>query len=347
VGITRRKPPQVVKTDGYSDGGRTAAVATPIPEQNPCLSKGLFDSPAFHRDMVARRRRISRRGFLGTLAVAGTAGCLGSSGSDPLRMGVVPDVDPDSAIEANTPLKNYLAATLDREVRLRTTTDYAGLVRAMTADELDLAYFGGVSYILAHERAGAEAIVVGESNGSTRWHSAVIVPENSEIESMADVGATAEDLELVFGDPISTSGTVMPTYYLRTEFDLDPKTDFEAVTHVGAHDATARTISSGNGDVGALNARIYDALLDSGSVSGAREIWRSPPFADYPWAVAPAVSSDTRSQLRSAFLKLDDRNRTDVLSEQNVDRYVEIDHEAFSDLETAVEMAGLSEFDGA
>jgi phosphonate transport system substrate-binding protein len=253
----------------------------------------------------------------------------------------VPDVDPDTAIEQNTALADYLEGELGVSIDLRTSSDYAGMVRAMVAEQVDIAYYGGVSYVLAHRRAGAEPVVVGSSDGETTWHSAFVVPEDSTVESMADVRERAGSLGLVFGDPISTSGTVMPTYYLRTEHDLAPETDFERVTHVGAHDATARTVGGAEGSVGALNARIYDSLVDAGEVTGVREIWRTPGFPDYPWAVAPSLGNTTTEDVRTAFLDLDANGEEAILDRQNVDRYVEVSHDEFASLESAVEMAGI------
>jgi len=297
--------------------------------------------------MGFEKRRWSRRGFLGAVGAASLSGCLGSSSENALKVGVVPDVDPDTAIEANTPLANYLEETIGRSVELDTTSDYAGVVRAMVSEQVDLAYFGGVSYILAHQRAGAVPIVVGKSDGTTLWESAFIVPDDSDLESMEAVTEAPADLSLVFGDPLSTSGTVMPSYYLETEFGLEPTADFDSVTHVGAHDATAQTIQTNGGDLGALNARIFDDLKESGSVSGVREIWRSPGFPDYPWAVSPTVSESTRSDIQAAFLELDDKGRSEILEIQNVDEYVPVDHETFTSLEKAVEMAGIEDFDSS
>lgn len=289
--------------------------------------------------------RPTRRAFLASIGVAASAGCLGG-GEHPLAVGVVPDVDPDSALAENQPLADYLAERLGRPVDLRTTADYAGLVQAMVSGDVDLAYYGGVSYVLAHDRGGARALVVGEAEGSTLWHTAFVTRPETGLETMADVQDRAAGLDLVFGDPISTSGTVMPTYYLRERYGLRPERDFASVTHVGAHDATARAIAAGSGDLGALNARIYDALRADSSVDGVVECWRTPGFPDYPWAVAPAVGEDDRSALRDAFVSLDDRDRGDILARQSVDRYVPVSHEAFTDLETAVELAGITEDDG-
>lgn len=287
--------------------------------------------------------KTTRRGFLGAAAAASISGCLGGSGSEPITVGIVPDVDPDTAIEQNTALRDYLESELGVGVKLDTSADYAGMVRAMVAEQVDIAYYGGVSYILAHHRAGAEPLVVGSKNGKKLWNSAFIVPESSDIQSMADVQERAGDLKLVFGDPISTSGTVMPTYYLRTEYDLKPEEGFDQLTHVGAHDATARTISNASNALGALNSRIYDALVEEGKVEGVREIWRSPGFPDYPWAVAPTLENKdpTAEDVRKAFTSLTPEDNGEIMEQQNVDKYVKVTHEDFTSLDTAVEMAGI------
>ena len=275
------------------------------------------------------------------MAVVG--GCL-QDGDDvsTLTMGVIPDVDPETAIERNTGLAEYLGSEIGAETELRTTTDYAGLVQAMTAGQVDLAYFGGVSYVLAHHRADARPIVVGSKGGSTDWHSVFVARESASVASMEDLTAAAGDVDLVFGDPLSTSSTVMPTYYLRQRWDCRPGRDFASLTHVGAHDAVAEAVVGGNGEVGALNARIYDALAEEGSAAeDLSEIWRTPGFADYPWAVGPSLDDETVSAIATAFTALDDEGRSDILDRQNVDRYVEVRHEDFEELNAAAEMMGI------
>ncbi|MFU1783417.1 phosphate/phosphite/phosphonate ABC transporter substrate-binding protein [Haloarcula japonica] len=286
--------------------------------------------------------RPTRREFLGTAAALSLSGCLGGTAAPTLTVGVVPDVDPDTAIEQNTELATYLATELDVETELRTAADYAGMVQAMGAGQVDIAYYGGVSYILAHRRADAKPVVVGSRNGQTEWHSAFIAPSDSDLTEMTDVVEAASETELVFGDPLSTSGTVMPTYHLQTEYNLHTDA-FEQVTHVGAHDATAETVGRTDGVVGALNARIYDRLLADDAVEGVRELWRTPGFPDYPWAVAPSLEATTADAVQTAFTTLDSKGRTDILDQQAVDQYVEVSHDAFTSLETAVEMAGIEQ----
>lgn len=301
----------------------------------------LFPFPSWCT-VTAMPPAVNRRSYLGAVtATVALGGCVGGHGEDALQMGVVPDVDPDTAIEQTTGLANDLEGRLDVSIDLSTSTDYAGMVQSMVAGQVDLAYFGGVSYVLAHHRAGAEPVVVGSKNGSTEWHSVFISHASTGLDSMAEVTATPDQYDLVFGDPISTSGTVMPSYHLRTDHDTAPG-EFASVTHVGAHDATAKVVGNGSGDLGALNARIFDALAAAGDLDeDVVEVWRTPGFPDYPWAVAPSVDDDRTEAIRRAFTTLDDRNRSSILAAQDVDRYVPVTHADFTSLNEAVRMAGL------
>ncbi|UHQ96172.1 phosphate/phosphite/phosphonate ABC transporter substrate-binding protein [Natrinema halophilum] len=293
--------------------------------------------------MTQLRGRSTRRTFLGVLGtgVVSTAGCLGSATSDELSIGVIPDVDPDTAIDKNTPLANHLEDELGVTISLDTTSDYAGLVQATTGDHVDIAYFGGVSYVIASQRADVRAIAVGEKDGSTKWESVFVAHESSGIEDPTDL-RDASDVDFVFGDPISTSGTVMPTYYANEEWDIDLEADL-STTHVGAHDAVVRTVANGDADAGSLNARIFDAKHEAGKTDGAIEIWRTPSFADYPWAVGPSVDDDRAEEIQQAFLTLHESVSDEMLDQLNVDRYVEADHDDFADIEAAVELMGITD----
>jgi len=290
-------------------------------------------------------QRLARRTFLvtGSTTLAGVSGCLSTGGSpERLTVGILPDVDPETAIETNQPLAEALERDLEIEVDLETTSDYASLVQSMDSEQIDLAYFGGVSYVLASQRTDARAIAVGKRDGETDWESVFIAHEASGIDTETAL-AEGPDIEFVLGDPISTTGSVMPTYYADVELGIDLETAFESTTHLGAHDAILRTVRDGNAAAGALNGRIYDAQAAAGDTDGAVEIWRTPAFANYPWTVGPTVDDELAGRIQDSFTTLHTRVDDDLLEQLNVDRYVETGHEAFTDLEEAVDLMGISE----
>ncbi len=288
---------------------------------------------------------MSRRGYLAASGVGiglVTAGCL--SGESELEMGVIPDVDPDTAIEKNDPLKNYLESNIDATIKMRVASDYSGVVQAMASNQIDFAYFGGLSYILAHQEAEAQPIVVGAEAGSTMWHSQFLAHPSTGFENMEDMIAAAGETKFAFGDPISTSGTMMPIWYMRQEYDFKPREEFSETTNTGAHDATAQAVKNESTDAGSLNAKVYDRLVDDGDMepgSDVIEIWRSPGFPDYPWAVSGEMDDGLQDDLQSAFVELDDRNESDILEQLGVDQFVETDHGEFESLENAATQLGF------
>lgn len=287
---------------------------------------------------------LTRRTFLGTTAVTATttAGCLETSEEDSLVMGILPDVDPDTAVEQNVPLAEHLEEEIDVEIELETTSDYASLVQSMVSEHVDIAYFGGVSYVLASERANARAIAVAEQNGTTEWTSVFIAHSESGIETGEDLAET-QNVQFVLADPLSTTGSIMPTYYALEELGVDVEEGFASSTHIGAHDAVLRTVSNGDADAGALNSRIFDARATEEYADGAIEIWRTPTFPNYPWAVGPTVTDGLTEELQSAFLTLHEDVPQETLDRLNVDRYVEATPSDFVDLEDAVEFVGISD----
>lgn len=296
----------------------------------------------------ARRLNLTRRKYIATgLASVGTlSGCLGALSADEIDIGIVPDVDPDTAIEKNRPLANYLEEHIDVKINLRAASDYAGIVQSMASGQVHIAYFGGLSYILAHRRAEARPFVVGSKGDSTKWHSQFLAHPSVDVGNMDELKTNADELTFAFGDPISTSGTLMPIWYMRKIHDFKPEEAFKKTMYTGAHDATAKAVANNSANAGSLNSRIYDRLVEDGTIvpdEDVIEIWRTPGFADYPWAASSDVDDDLYADLQDAFVKLDDRNKTDILGSLSVDQFVEASHEDFVELESAALELGFIE----
>src|SRR5215212_10072217 len=120
---------------------------------------------------------------------ASTGGGQGSDDPDPLRFGLNPTQTPES-VEANyEPFGGYLSEQLGREVELTVPTSYSAVVEAMVNDELDLAYYGGLTYVQARERANVTPLVteINPYTGDTMYHSLIITPVDSDIQEVSDL----------------------------------------------------------------------------------------------------------------------------------------------------------------
>ena len=251
----------------------------------------------------------------------GGGGEQGSSDPDPLRVGLIPNQNPES-VEANyEPFGEYLSEQLGREVELTVPTSYGAVVEAMVNDELDLAYFGGLTYVQARNRGEVTPLVteINPRTGDTTYRSVIIVPADSEVQEVSEL----EGRDFAFGSVSSTSGSLYPAIMLR-DAGIDYRTDLGNFNYTGGHDATAQAVSNGGVDGGGLEDRILYDLIEDGAVDGdsIRVIEESNAIEGYPWVVRNALSDELKEQIIQAYLNIDDPALLDLL---RADGYEEVD----------------------
>ena len=95
-----------------------------------------------------------------------------------MQVGLIPNENPEEVEAQYQPLEDYLKKELGREVELSVPTTYNAVVEAMVSGELDLAYFGGLTYVQARERADVHPLFteVNPRTGTTKYRSVIIVP---------------------------------------------------------------------------------------------------------------------------------------------------------------------------
>ena len=248
-----------------------------------------------------------------------SGGEQGSSDPDPLRVGVVPNQNPES-VEANyEAFGDYLSEHLGREVELMVPTSYSAVVEAMVNNELDLAYFGGLSYVQARNRADVAPLVteINPRTGDTTYHSLIITPVDSDIQEVSELRGR----NFAFGSASSTSGSLYPAIMLQ-DAGIDYRTDLGEFTYTGGHDATAQAIANGSVDGGGIEDRILYDLQEDGKVDqgSIRTVEVSDPIEGYPWVVRGALSDDLQEQITQAFLNIDDLALLDLLRAQGYER---------------------------
>ena len=268
---------------------------------------------------------------------SGGGGGQGSGDPDPLRVGLVPNQNPES-VEANyEPFGDYLSEQLGRDVELTVPTSYNAVVEAMVNGELDLAYFGALSYVQARNRADVTPLVteINPRTGDTTYHSVIIVPANSEIQEVSELAGR----DFAFGSASSTSGSLYPAIMLQ-EAGIDYRTDLGEFTYTGGHDATAQAVSNGSVDAGGIEDRILYNLQDEGTVApdSVRIIEESDPIEGYPWVVRDALSDDLKEQISQAFLDIDDPELLDLLRAEGYERVAPEDYDFVEEKATELDL---------
>lgn len=218
---------------------------------------------------------------------------------DILRIGVLPD-ESESVLNAKfSPLGQYLSSQVNRPYELVVPKDYAELVDRFEQGDFDLAYFGGLTFLQAQDRAAAVPLVMRDIDG--HFSSYFIVSDDSQFRKLSEM----KSMRLSFGSPLSTSGHLMPRFFLR-ENGIDPEAFFADVRFSGAHDRTAQWVVDGIVDVGAVNSVVVEEMLRDGRLGqqAVRILWETPPYADYVWAVRASMDEKFKHALADSFLSL-------------------------------------------
>ncbi|WP_026478075.1 phosphate/phosphite/phosphonate ABC transporter substrate-binding protein [Alkaliphilus transvaalensis] len=231
-------------------------------------------------------------------------------------IGAIPTQNQGDMKGAMDKLAQHVSNELGTEVIIEVYPDYNGVVEAMNYGQVDMAYFGPLTYVIANDRGGAEAILTLLVDGAPYYYSYMITHVDSTINSLEDVVENVGDLQFAFGDVNSTSGSLIPTLALKEKeiFRDQLDTDFKEIFYTGGHDAAALAVQEKKVDVGAVDSAIFEVMKRNGVVDGSKFkiIWESEPLFQYPWAVKKGTSEELKVALQEAFLSVTDQEILDV-----------------------------------
>ena len=230
----------------------------------------------------------------------------------PLRLAYLPgEEDPEGRLVAHQGLAEYLTAALGREVELVQASSYAPTIEAMRAGKIDIVRAGGpFTYLIAHEKAGAEAIVsVGTSAGPGLYRSAIVAFPGAGIENMQDLAARAGSIDFAFVDPASSSGHLIPRAQLE-RVGINPEDDFARTIFTMSHANSVMAIISGKVQAGAISEETYKRMQELGQMKAEdmKVLWLSDPIPTGPVMVREGLSPDLKRRLRDAYLALNTGN---------------------------------------
>jgi phosphonate transport system substrate-binding protein len=254
-----------------------------------------------------------------------------------LRLSMIPTTEPGKLAREAEPLVAYLEARTGAKVELTVPLNYAAVVEAFGADKVDVAFFGGFTYVQAHKRFGAVPLVQRERDQA--FHSLFITQVGSPIASLAELAGHS----FAFGDVNSTSGHLMPEYFLR-QAAVDPDVIARAI-YTGGHDATALAVANGKADAGALDEAVFQKLTKDSKLDAAKlQVFHTTPaFFDYVWCARKALDPALAAAFSQAMLALDaaDPTQRQVLELLQATRYVTADDASYAPLRDAATAAGL------
>ena len=163
-----------------------------------------------------------------------------------LRVSAIPDEAPTELQRKFKPLGDYLKQETGMDVQFIPVTDYAAVVEGLATNKLDLAWLGGFTYVQARHAHQRRRRADRRSAPRTRCSRAA---SSCRSRSTAKTLADLKGKTFAFGSPSSTSGSLMPRYYLL-QAGIDPERDFKSVAFSGAHDATVAFVAAGRAEAG-------------------------------------------------------------------------------------------------
>ena len=255
------------------------------------------------------------------------------------KVTAIPDEAPTELARKAAPLVKFLEKALGMKVEFTPVTDYAASVEALANKQIDLAWYGGFTFVQANVRSGGKAVPLVQREEDEKFRS-VFITSDSNIKTLADL----KGKNVSFGAQSSTSGHLMPRSFLL-QANIDPDKDFKRVAYSGAHDATIAAVSAGKVEAGALNISVWEKFVADGKVdtNKVRVFYTTPTYFDYNWTVHADMPAAQREKLTKAFLSLDRSTPEgkEILDLQRATRFIPTKVENYKGIEAAARSAGL------
>ncbi|WP_456077709.1 putative selenate ABC transporter substrate-binding protein [Kineococcus indalonis] len=272
------------------------------------------------------------------------AGSTTGSGA-PLTIGAIPDQDPEVLQRLYATLADSMARASGLAVAYRPVTDYGAAVSLFRTGDLDLVWFGGLTGVQARSQTPG-ARVIAQRDIDEDFHSVFVVNTATGLTASQDLAPLA-DLRFTYGSRTSTSGALMPAYFLSRQ-GLDPRGFPGGPGYSGSHDATLQLVASGSYQAGVLNEQVWTSRSAAGEVDPAVRLYaRTPAYHDYHWVLGPQavdrLGEDLPQQLSDYFLGLTvaDPDDAAVLDLFGARRFIATQESNYDQIQQIGEQLGL------
>lgn len=250
-----------------------------------------------------------------------------SSGDEPLRIAVAAMTSPKSTFDYYQEILVYIGERTGRPVELVQRETYQEINDLIEQGQLDMAFVCTGAYIEGHDTFGMEILAAPVVYGEPVYYSYTIVDADSAATALADLRGAS----FAFTDPISNTGTLVPTYLLG-QLGETPDTFFGEYIYTYSHDRSIEAVADGLVDGAAVDSLIYDYMLanDDPAIEGTRILATSEPYGIPPIVVHPDLDNDLKRQLRSILLEMHaDTEGRAILSAIKIDRFEVIGDSAY------------------
>ncbi len=263
-----------------------------------------------------------------------------------LKVGGVPDQDATRLARRYDIFSQYLSRELGVDVEYVPSADYAAVVTAFGQNQLQMAFFGGLTGVQAR-LLNPGSVAIAQRQNDASFNSKFIGRSDLPLASLEDVKAQASDLTITFGSESSTSGHLMPRHFLA-EAGINPDEDFRGPPGFsGSHDKTWQLVQGGSYDIGALNEDVWNRAVRENKVdaSSVKEFYTTPDYFDYNWTVRGDLDEiygeGFIAKLQNALLKLNAEEHGDILELFTTEKFIETNNSNYLAIEEVARNLGM------
>lgn len=237
-----------------------------------------------------------------TLAASVTVAAAGVQAEemDTLNFGIISTESSQNLRSVWEPFLEDMSEQLGMEVKAFFAPDYAGIIQGMRFDKVDLAWYGNKSAMEAVDRAGGEvfAQTVDVTGNPGYWSLLITHRDNDHLNSVEDMLAHAGELTFGNGDPNSTSGFLVPGYYVFAVNNVDARTAFRRTLN-SSHETNALAVANRQVDVGTFNTEGFDRLRSThpDKAEQLKVIWKSPLIPSDPLVWRKNLPEEIRQRI--------------------------------------------------
>lgn len=221
-----------------------------------------------------------------------------------LNFGIISTESSQNLKKGFEPFLEDMSKALGVKVNAFFAPDYAGVIEAMRFNKVHLAWFGNKSAMEAVDRADGEIFAqTVDVDGNPGYWSLLITHKDSDIKSLTDVINNGQKYTFGNGDPNSTSGFLVPAYYVFGMNKIDPKTHFKNVRSAN-HETNALAVANKQVDLATNNTENMSILKKNQpeKFEQIRILWQSPLIASDPLVWRKDLSDDMKAKIKAFVL---------------------------------------------
>ena len=231
--------------------------------------------------------------------------------ADTITFTAIPDQDTARLEQRFGKIADYLTKEVGISFKYIPVKSYGASVQAFKNNEVQMAWFGGLSGVQARLAVkGSQAIAQGAED--QHFVTYFIAHHSTGLKGAEKLPEDISGKTFTFGSKGSTSGRLMPEYYLRQQFNKAPEKLFKTVGFSGDHSKTIALVQSGSYQVGAVNFKVWEKELKNGKIDTRKVdvIWKTPEYPDYNWSVRGDIDDKfgvgTIEKIQKAILAIND-----------------------------------------